>query len=74
MTGPQAHRQQAQNQYTEFISLVQASCDVTEQHILELLEDCPLLDNNELGVEDAAQEAIEILINQGHRIPIWLRR
>lgn len=74
MPGPQAHRQQAHSQYTEFVSLVQASCNVTEQHILELLEDCPLLDNDELGVEDAAQEAVEILIGQARRSLIQLRR
>lgn len=60
----QAHRQQMHGAFVEFMTLIQAKCNATEQQILELLEDCPLLDNDELSVRDAAQEAIALLTDQ----------
>ncbi len=61
MIGPQARRQQTYKRYNRFLSLVQAECSYTEDQILVLLDDCPLLDDDELCEETAAEEAILIL-------------
>ncbi len=73
MTGPQAKRQQAYNRsaYDKFLILVQAECSsCTESQILALLEDCPLLDNDELCEETAAEEAVSILRDPAYRLMI----